>query len=40
LNRYWRESRREEERLRERREIGSLAQKTNMSANAGKVQQQ
>ena len=40
LNRYWRKSRREEERLRGRREMEALAQRLNTLANIGRVQGQ
>jgi len=40
LNRHWRESRREEKRLRKRRETKSLAPRLNRPANASRVQQQ
>jgi len=37
LDRHWRESRREEKRLRNRRKIENQAPRTNMPANAGGV---
>ena len=40
LNRHWRESRKEEKRLRKRRETESLAPRLNRPANASRIQQQ
>ena len=40
LDRYWRKSRREEERLRGRRETEALAQRTNIPVTAGRTQGQ
>ena len=40
LDRHWRESRWEKERLRRRREIGALAQRVNISVAASKIQEQ
>ena len=40
LDRHWRKSRRKEERLRDRREIGLLAPRTSIPANTGRAQWQ
>jgi len=40
LDRYWRESKREEERLRSRREMGHLVSRVGMLANTGRAQRQ
>jgi len=40
LDRYWRESRQEKERLRERWKIGAQAPRTNILANSGETQRQ
>jgi len=40
LNKHWRESRKEEKRLRKRRETESLAPRLNRPANASRIQQQ
>jgi len=38
FNRYWRESKREEERLRDRREIGHLVPRVDIPANTNRAQ--
>ena len=38
LNKHWRKSKQEEEKLRNRREIGALVQKPNVPAITGKAQ--
>ena len=38
LNKHWRKSKREEKRLKEKRETGNLALRLNMLANTGKTQ--
>ena len=40
LDRHWRESRKKEKRLRERREMWALAQEINIPATTGGVQRQ
>ena len=40
LDRYWRKSKREEERLRKRKEAKAPAQRTNTLATASKAQEQ
>jgi len=37
LDRYWRESKREKERLGERKETGNQIPKTNMLVNVGEI---
>ena len=40
LDKHWRKSKREEERLREREEIGPMASRSNFLANAERVKGQ
>jgi len=40
LDRYWRESKKEEKRLRRRRRTGNTALKINIPTNSGEVQRQ